>query len=74
MAKTMLDFGTRVQYSVFECIISDEKLLEKMISKLGGMGDEGDSVRVYALCAKCERTITVLGGGSVTKDENVYIV
>ena len=74
VSKTMLDFGTRVQYSVFECIIGDDKLLEKMISKLSGIISDEDSVRIYALCAKCEKVVKVLGGGSITKDENVYIL
>ena len=26
MAKNLLDFGTRVQYSVFECILDDKRL------------------------------------------------
>lgn len=70
----MLDFGTRVQYSVFECIIRDEKVLEKMVSKLGRIVSDKDSVRIYALCAKCEKVITVLGGGEITKDEEVFIL
>jgi CRISPR-associated protein Cas2 len=74
VAKTMLDFGTRVQYSVFECIIEDDKLLEKMIARLKGLVSDEDSVRIYALCAKCEKVIKVLGGGEVTKDENVFII
>ena len=28
MANTLLDFGTRVQYSVFECIM-DDKLIKR---------------------------------------------
>lgn len=74
VSKTMLDFGTRVQDSVFECIINDDEHLEKMIEKLSKMVSEEDSVRIYALCAKCEKVVKVLGGGKVTKDENVYIL
>ncbi len=74
VAKTMLDYGTRVQYSVFECIIGEDKLLEKMISKLSGLVSEEDSVRIYALCAKCEKVVKVLGSGEVTKDEDVFIL
>lgn len=73
VAKTLLDFGTRVQYSVFECIM-DDKLLEKMIVKLGKIISEEDSVRIYALCAKCASVVKVLGSGGITKDENVYIL
>ncbi len=35
---------------------------------------EADSVRVYALCAKCEGIIKVIGQGKVTINEDVYIV
>ena len=74
VAKTMLDFGSRVQYSVFECIINDDKALERMIAKLSKLISEEDSIRIYALCAKCERAVRVLGSGQVIKDENVFIL
>jgi len=73
IAKMLLDFGTRVQYSVFECIL-DDKLLEKMTSKLGKMISDEDSVRIYALCARCEGVVRALGKGEVTKDEDVFIL
>ena len=73
IAKTLLDFGTRVQYSVFECIM-DDKLLEKMITKLSRIVSEEDSVRIYALCAKCKGVVKILGRGKLTDDEKVYIV
>ncbi len=73
VSKTLLDFGARVQYSVFECIL-DGKLLEKMTAKLSKMISDEDSVRIYALCAKCEGVAKVLGKGEVTKDENVFIL
>lgn len=73
VAKTMLNFGTRVQYSVFECIM-DNKLLEKMTAKLNKLISEEDSVRIYALCAKCEGVVKVMGRGEITKDEDVYIL
>lgn len=74
VAKTMLDFGTRVQDSVFECIIGNDKLLEKMLEKLSKLVSEEDSVRIYDLCAQCEKGVKVLGGGNITKDENVFII
>jgi CRISPR-associated protein Cas2 len=73
VSKTLLDFGARVQYSVFECIL-DNKLLEKMTAKLSRIISDEDSVRIYALCAKCEGVAKVLGKGEVTKDENVFIL
>lgn len=74
VANIMKDFGERVQYSVFECIINDDKLLDKMTAKLSALLSEEDSVRIYALCGKCEKVVKVLGGGSITKDQNVFIL
>ncbi len=73
IAKVMLDFGTRVQYSVFECIL-DNKLLQKMINKLERIVSDEDSVRIYALCAKCEGVAKVFGKGEISKDKNVFIL
>ncbi len=73
VSKTLLDFGARVQYSVFECIL-DGKLLEKMTAKLTKLISDEDSVRIYALCAKCEGVAKVLGKGELSKDENIFIL
>jgi CRISPR-associated protein Cas2 len=73
VAKILLDFGTRVQYSVFECVMEPDRL-EELIGRLNKVISEEDSVRAYVMCAKCEREVTVLGRGEVTKDKNVYIL
>ena len=73
IAKTLLDYGSRVQYSTFECIL-DEKLLDEMIKRLSRIVSEEDSVRIYVMCAKCEKVITILGHGEVSKDEKVFII
>ena len=73
VAKVLLDFGERVQYSVFECIM-DDVLHEKMTSRLRKIIKKEDSIRIYTLCAKCEKTIMVIGSGEITKDENVFIL
>jgi CRISPR-associated protein Cas2 len=36
--------------------------------------EKEDSVRIYCLCANCEREIRVIGKGKVTKNEDVYII
>jgi CRISPR-associated protein Cas2 len=73
ISKTLRDFGTRVQYSVFECIIND-KDLEKMTAKISRIISEEDSVRVYTLCAKCKGVVKIFGRGKLTEDEDVYII
>ena len=73
MAKTLLDFGTRVQYSVFECIM-DKQLLDKLTSRVMKIISQEDSVRIYTLCSRCEGVIQVLGHGEAIKDKEVYII
>ena len=73
VAKILFDFGKRVQYSVFECILED-KHLKKMVSRLKKAVSQEDSVRIYPLCMKCKSSATVMGGGDITKDESVYIL
>ncbi|MBI5185793.1 MAG: CRISPR-associated endonuclease Cas2 [Nitrospinae bacterium] len=74
VAKILKDFGDRVQYSVFECLL-DGELLEKMRSRLEKVLVEAeDSLRIYALCGKCEKGVTVIGQGEVSKEEKYYIL
>ena len=74
LAKTIKDFGDRVQYSVFECNL-DSNLRDEMIARIENIIDqEKDSVRIYGLCGSCERVIRIIGTGEVTKDPEVYIL
>ena len=73
LAKLLLNYGQRVQYSVFECILTAEQLksLNKRMLPLLDLAE--DSVRFYSLPRDAVREIMVLGQGSVTVDEPVYI-
>ena len=64
IAKTLLGYGQRVQYSVFECDLNEQQY-SKLHSKLARIMkiDEGDSLRSYRLCAMCARSVEVLGNG-----------
>jgi len=74
LAKVLKDFGDRVQYSVFECIL-DKDLLARMTARINGViAEEEDSVRIYSLCAGCEKGVTVIGQGEVSQKEDVYIL
>ena len=74
LAKTLRDFGDRVQYSVFECILAKD-LLAKMVERIGNIiAEEDDSVRIYSVCAQCEKVIKIIGKGEVTRDEDIYVL
>ena len=74
LAKAIKDFGDRVQYSVFECIL-DHELLGQMKERIASIIDTAeDSVRIYTLCASCEARIQIIGQGDISRIEDVYIV
>ena len=74
LAKSMLDFGSRVQYSVFECLLDDE-LYEQMLSVIRRrINDEEDSVRIYPLCAACRKRVVLIGGLPLSEDPEVIII
>lgn len=74
LAKTIKDFGDRVQYSVFECIL-DGDLIEELVDRIERIVvEKEDKVRIYGLCGTCERAVKIMGKGEVTKDEDVYVI
>jgi len=74
LSNLLKNFGDRVQYSVFECILSSA-LHGKMVDGINQLIDEKeDSVRVYALCAACEKQVKIFGQGETSRVETVYII
>ncbi len=69
IAKTLEDYGVRVQYSVFEVNL-EARQIAKMRARLAKLIDEAeDSVRFYTLCAACFKQIEVLGQGKPVEQE-----
>ena len=61
VAKILKDFGTRIQYSVFECN-TDRRALLRLQSQLEKVVDFAeDTITFYHLCAACEKQITRIG-------------
>lgn len=74
LAKALKDFGDRVQYSVFECLMGQEEL-KKMTERIEGIiNKEEDSVRIYKLCGDCEGKVEIIGTGTRTEEIQIYIV
>jgi CRISPR-associated protein Cas2 len=55
------NFGTRVQYSVFECVL-DPKDLSRLQAAVQRLITADDHVRYYRLCEPCAQQIMALGG------------
>jgi CRISPR-associated protein Cas2 len=65
----LLDYGTPVQYSVFECLL-DEEEQKKMHQKVRKVTrPRKDQVRFYYLCADCLKQVEVTCGAEVLSGE-----
>jgi CRISPR-associated protein Cas2 len=73
VANLLMDYGKRVQYSVFECRV-DAKTLEKIIALLMPFAEGNDSIRVYQLCESCVRNVILLGKGELTEVVKFHLV
>lgn len=74
MAAALLDFGRRVQESVFMATL-DEELFGRMMRRLEQIADVAtDTVHVLPLCAACEGKVRRLGRAEMPEDRPYYIV
>ena len=71
----LLDYGTPVQYSLFECLLEEEEMerMKKRVRRV--IRPRLDRVRYYHLCAACQARIeTTPADGEVVEEKDVYIV
>lgn len=71
--KTLKNYGSWIQYSVFECDIDKVdylRLRHQLENLIDTSGD--DSLRFYMLCGECKRKIERIGG--ITPPENGAIL
>lgn len=74
VAKIMLDYGYRVQYSVFETDL-DEQLLGELIARLQKVINVNeDSIRIYHICQRCLDQTQLFGDAELTNQEICFIV
>lgn len=64
----LLNFGTPVQYSVFECLLDEaqEKEMRRAVKRVAR--GKTDSVRFYYLCAACLKRVETSGGREVLSE------
>lgn len=68
------NFGQRVQYSVFECHLSDAQLAELQERLIALIDVSVDKLRFYPLCGKDVAAIVIDGKGELSKDWDYYII
>ncbi len=62
LSRVLADFGRRVQLSVFEADLSQERF-ERLLLRLRRLVHPGeDRIRVYRLCEACRARVVVVSG------------
>lgn len=74
LAKYLLDYGTRVQKSVFECYLTPRQYLKVRQGAQEHIEPEEDSLRFYRLCENCVAKVETFGIMDLTLSEDLVIV
>ena len=73
LANFLLDYGARVQKSVFEADL-DEKEAQEILKRAANYMEDGDSFRLYPLCRACVAHIQFLGEPDLLQETEFWIV
>ncbi len=74
LAQTLLDFGPRIQESVFVANLDDE-LRDVMIGRVKNAFDSiDDRIHIFALCSSCANRTLAMGQAEVVRDEEFYVI
>lgn len=74
LADLMLDYGTRVEESVFECAL-ESQLAAGMTERIRKVVDTGeDKVLVYGLCDACAQKALIIGPVQRPCEAEFYIL
>ena len=74
LSDVLLDFGTRVEESVFQCRIESD-LAETMMARIRHVIEEhSDKVHVLALCDACGERVVTCGIATQASDPEYLIV
>ena len=72
--RTLKDYGTAVQRSVFEFDLNAAEV-QKMMKRVEALtSPDEDTVRLYRLCAACLTETRILGEGVLSLDPDFYII
>ncbi len=74
VAKTCQDFGLRVQYSFFECHLTDDDFDELWLRLLDLIDEDEDRIVAYKLDAKCAKQTETAGTMACSKRYICYLI
>ena len=74
LATALLDYGERIQESVFLAHLDDE-LYTRMMDRIPKLIDPAlDCVHIFSLCNACEKKARLLGKGKMPEDRPFVII
>ena len=74
VSNCLLDFGKRVQESVFIANLDDEDAA-RMVQRLERLVHPSlDCVHIFELCAACDGKTRVLGAAETVRDQEFYVI
>jgi CRISPR-associated protein Cas2 len=74
VAKVMLDYGLRVQRSIFEADLSPVQFRELRIRTEAEMDRREDGVKYFPLCKQCDYLWYVVGENLICDDESFLVL
>lgn len=74
VARLCMDYGQRVQNSVFECVLTEVQLADLKNKLLSVMDKVHDSIRIYFLNRSQNRRIITLGRDDTVDVEGTLII
>ncbi len=70
--KVLKDYGTRVQYSVFECRLNSSQLQGLLLKLARLINQQEDSINYYFLCGACIQRVIRDGRAFSPSDEQYF--
>ncbi len=74
VARLCMDYGQRVQNSVFECVLTEVQLIELQNKLQQVIDTTNDSIRIYYLNRNENRRIIILGKNRSFDVEDVLLI
>lgn len=74
VSKILENYGQRVQYSVFECLVAPSQWVELKNKLLKTINPEYDSLRFYSLGANWEKKVEHIGQKEPINPQGILIV
>jgi CRISPR-associated protein Cas2 len=74
LVDVLLDYGKRVEESVFECTL-EPPLAARMTDRIRAVAEmEEDKVLIYGLCENCAEKVIVIGSVERPREAEFYIL